>query len=66
MVGKTIINEGLVFWLPEKKDIYWSAEVNIIDNTIEYSTSKIVNITSSNVNSGKNQGYGANCYYWFC
>jgi hypothetical protein len=38
-----------------------SSKVNSCDNNIEYSTSKIVKITSSNINSCESQGYGTLC-----
>jgi len=35
-----------------------SSKVNSCDNNVEYSTSRIVYITCSNMNSGKIQEYG--------
>jgi len=37
------------------------SKINSCDNTFEYSTSKIVHITSSNMNSCHIQEYGTNC-----
>ena len=38
-----------------------TSKVNISDNTVEYSTSKIVNVTTSNMNFCHIQEYGTNC-----
>jgi hypothetical protein len=69
MVGKTIINGEWVFWwyerwmfkgLPKSTLLQvtlifqHTTKVNSSDNNVEYTTSKIVYITSSNMNSSQN------------